>query len=233
MAKQNNSPTIITGEAILSFPTFLEPRAVKDDKGNEVGKKKYGCSLVFVPGALNKYLDGVGDIAPLKAAATECAKAFFGDKLAALVKDGDFRTPFLKKPSEIEKRGYPEGSIYIRVASMKKPGCASNVRGADGKVVMLSDREIEEKLYAGARVRASIRPFAYDTAGNRGVSFAINNIQFLGDGERLDGKQNAADEFEPTVDAADLAEVEEAEETPAPKGKAGKASLKDALEDVL
>jgi len=226
------SPTLITGEAILSFPTFLKPRSMKNAKGEPDGKEKYGCTLVFPLGEPGKYLPGPINVTALKAAATECAKNAFGAKLATLIKEGTFRSPFLKKDSEIEKRGYPvgpDGTVYIRVTSMKKPGCASNRKGPDNKVLMLSDREVEEMLYAGARVRASIRPFPYEYLGNCGVSFALNNIQFLGDGERMDGRQNPQDEFEPTVDEADLPDLPEQDAPSKTTDSAKSASLEDVL----
>ena len=42
--------------------------------------------------------------------------------------------------------------------------------------------------------------FAYDKAGNRGISFGLNNVQKLGDGERLDGRLKAEDDFDPIED---------------------------------
>ena len=43
---------------------------------------------------------------------------------------------------------------------------------------------------------ATLNVFAYDKAGNRGVSFRLNNVQKLDDGERLDGRLKAEDDFE-------------------------------------
>jgi hypothetical protein len=51
-------------------------------------------------------------------------------------------------------------------------------------------------------VRAQLRAFSYDSNGNKGVSFALNNIQKLGDGERLDNRQAATDAFEADLSAA-------------------------------
>jgi hypothetical protein len=44
--------------------------------------------------------------------------------------------------------------------------------------------------------RATVAPFAYNQAGNRGVSFALNNLQICRmDGERLDGRRAAKEDF--------------------------------------
>ena len=45
-------------------------------------------------------------------------------------------------------------------------------------------------------MRASLRPFTYDTNGSKGVSFALQNLQKLRDGERIDGRLRPEDEFE-------------------------------------
>jgi len=210
-----NAPSIISQEFILSFPTFLEARAMKNPDGTDAGKKKYSCTAVFPVGKDQKYLEGVVDITNLRKAATEVAQAKFGDKLKALIKSGKFKNPFLSDEESLEKYGWPEGSVYLRLTSISRPGIVSCYKGPDGKPLKMTDAEIAEKMYPGARCRASIRPFAYDMTLNKGVSFAVNNVQWLGDDERLDGRSNAQDEFEPTADAADLpeGEVPEAEET--------------------
>jgi hypothetical protein len=41
----------------------------------------------------------------------------------------------------------------------------------------------------------SCRAFGYDTNGNKGVSFALVNVQKLADGKRLSGNPSAEDEF--------------------------------------
>jgi len=58
----------------------------------------------------------------------------------------------------------------------------SLVKDRDFKLVLIDDR--------------SLNAFAYDRAGNRGISLGLNNIQKLADGERLDGRLKAEDDFE-------------------------------------
>lgn len=228
------SKTLVTPEAILSFPCLLQARAMKNEDGSPAGKPKFSSTLVFVPGGDARYLAGKIDIAALKKAAMEAAQEKFGSKLAAMMKAGKFRSPFLSDAEEIEKRGYPEGAIYLRVTSLSKPTVVSCYKGPDGNPLRMSDEEVEEKLYPGARVRASVRAFAYDTAGNRGVAFALHNLQWLGEGERIDGRTRAEDEFEATADAADLDTGEEKdEEVEAPKAaKSAKKAAKPAKAEL-
>ena len=104
---------------------------------------------------------------------------------------GDLRLPFRK--DKLTERGYPPGSIYINVRSKLSPGIVSRYAGVDGKPERITD---PGQIYSGCIVRASLNAFAYDRAGNRGISLGLNNIQKLADGERLDGRLKAEDDFE-------------------------------------
>jgi len=66
----------------------------------------------------------------------------------------------------------------------------------DGKPDPMTDEEIEKKLYPGARVKATIVAFTYVYMGKKGVSFGLNNLQWVGDGPRLDGGKKATDDFD-------------------------------------
>lgn len=180
---------VITPKAIISYPHIFEPRAAAPG-----AEPSYSCTLIFEPGT---------DLSQLKAAARQAAADKWGDKAEAMWKAGKIRSPFR---ADAEEKGYPEGSVFINVRSKSKPGVVDRYRGPDGKPVPITD---ESEIYPGAYVRASVRAFAYDTNGNRGVSFALGNIQKLGDGERLDGRKKAEDEFEafedrPKISADDL-----------------------------
>jgi len=227
---------IVTPEAVASFPSLITPRKVNEDS-----KEKYGITLLFYPDKEQKYLPGEADLTDLRTAAMEVAKEKFGSKLPGLLKAGKFKTPFLDDEDTVEKYGWPAGTVFLRCSSMRKPGVVSRHPDADGRPAIMTDEEVEEKIFPGARVRASLRPYAYDTAGNRGVSFDLQNVQWLGEDERIDGRADARDEFEPTEDAADLeatdAEESDDEEATPPKtpGKPRKAAkAKDVdLTDML
>ena len=64
------------------------------------------------------------------------------------------------------------------------------------RVVDVNNEDILEssKFYAGGWGRASVSAFAYEQAGNIGVSFGLNHIQFVKDGEPFSAR--------PTVEAA-------------------------------
>ena len=63
------------------------------------------------------------------------------------------------------------------------------------------------EVWAGQLARAFVRPFAYDTSGNKGVSLMLENVQIVkADMPRIDGRKSAAESFT-DVDEMDLEEV--------------------------
>ncbi len=169
---------IIEG-AILSYPKFAEPEAFGG------GDPKYSCTLVME--------ENGADHKALKTIVAQLGRERYGDKFAALIKAGKVKLPFHRSTPE---DGYPEGTIYIRVRTKSQPGMVAIWRGSDGKAAPLT----ADKFYAGCVVNASVMGFTYDNE-SKGISFALNNVQFVSDGERLDGRVAAQDEFDVDEDA--------------------------------
>ena len=175
---------LITPEARLSYPALFEAQA-DAERGAQVrllagipgGHRPFGArerGARGARGALGR--QGQGD------AAEEAAEVAVPGRRRA-------RCP-----------GYGPGTTFINVSSKQQPGVVDRYAGADGKPRPITD---PSELYPGCFVRASLRPFTYDTNGSKGVSFALNNLQKLRDGERIDGRLRAEDEFEAIEPAAD------------------------------
>lgn len=98
----------------------------------------------------------------------------------------NLRMPFRDGDEKEDKPGY-EGMTYIKATSKVKPDIMSY---PDKDHLEPSD------AYAGCYARASVRAFAYDTKGNRGVSFMLQNVQKIKDGERFNGRKSGANDFE-------------------------------------
>ncbi len=178
---------VITGPATLSYPHL--DKAQKAQK--EGDKEKFTATLVFAPSV---------NLDALYAAANEAAEDRFGSKGPAMLKSGALRSPFR---TDATAKGYPEGSVFINTRSDRQPGMVYLHAGPDGKSpAVIEQKDILEALYPGAQVRASVVAFAYDTGTNKGVSFALNNIQKLADGTRLDNRVAATDEFDADLNAA-------------------------------
>ncbi len=188
-AQDNSSRKVITPDAILSFPALFEPESF------EGGEPKYKATFIFTEDQ---------DLTPLKRVVAIAAKEKFGDKAKKLAQAGKLRMPFLSD----DEAGYPEGSTFIRASTKNRPGVVSMIPDSNngGKPMRIED---PDELYPGAVVRASIVAFGYDKAGNKGVSFALNNVQKVSEGERLDGRAKAEDEFDADEDAAaDLSDMD-------------------------
>lgn len=178
---------IITPKAIISYPHLFEPRPTAPG-----AEPVYSCALVFEAGT---------DLSALKAEALRAAREKWGEKADAMIAQGKVRLPFR---TDGDEKGYPPGSIFINARSKSQPGVVDRFAGPDGKPVRITSPEL---IYPGCYVRASVRAFAYDVSGNRGVSFALGNIQKLGDGPRLDGRKAAEDEFEALEQAPSVEDI--------------------------
>lgn len=167
---------VITPEFRVSFPYVFRPQ-----KPMEEGKDpKYSITMLFPKGA---------DLSKLKAAAKEAAVEKWGADQSKWPKN--LRLPF-RDQGEKELDGYEAGAIFVTATSKQKPGLV-NARNED----IINDSD----FYAGCYARASVRAFAYDKAGNRGVAFGLQNIQKLRDGDPLGGRTRPQDDFEPVADA--------------------------------
>jgi hypothetical protein len=168
MSEERNACRVITPEARLSYPHLFRPQ-----EGLDGGKDKYGCELIFAPGT---------DLSALKAAANLAAKKKWGDKVPKKL-----RTPFRIGDEDRDGKDGYQGATFIGARSADKPG-----------IVIGQNRDIctdESQIYGGCYVRASVTAFAYETKGNAGVSFALNNVWKLRDGEPFGNRVPADQDF--------------------------------------
>lgn len=169
---------VITPRARLAFPALFEPRSFKNQPA------KYSAVLIF-----DKEAQGTAEFQNMKKAANAAAKAKFGDKPPKNMKN-----PFRDGSDKEDVAGFDDDCVFITVSSKRQPKIVDR-RKVDGKFPVITD---EDRLYPGCYVRASINAFGYDVDGGRGVSFGLNNMQFLDDGERIatGGGGNPENEFE-------------------------------------
>ena len=177
---------LITPEAMLSYPALFEPKTTPS------GDLKYGCALVFPEGS---------DLAALKNAALAALEERWGTKARDMLQRKQLKWPF-RDGAEKDGPGYGPGTTFLNVTSKQPPGIVDRYAGPDGKPRPITD---PSEIYPGCFVRASLRRFTYDTNGSKGVSFGLQNLQKLRDGDRIDGRMRPEDEFEAIESgAADL-----------------------------
>lgn len=94
--------------------------------------------------------------------------------------------PFRPGSDKDHLDGYNEpGVVFARLSSRSKPGVV------DASRQPIIDRD---DFYAGCYARATITAFVYDQRGNKGVSFGLQNLQKLKDGESFSGRVAAEEE---------------------------------------
>jgi hypothetical protein len=181
---------VITSEVTLSYPNLLVARAGKGANA----KSKFSVALVIFP-EQQKTEAGQAMLGKLKQAALNAAESRWGNKAAEMFKTKALRSPFR---DDAEAKDYPAGSIFINARTEQKPACVFAYADPSNpsKPKKMTDDEVKVQMYAGARVRASLVAFPYDVDGNKGVGFALNNLQKVGEGTRIDGRKAAEDEFD-------------------------------------
>ena len=161
------NPKAITPEFRVSFPHLFEAYAFKPGD-----VEKFSMTMLFPKEV---------DITALK----ELAQA------AVIYKwpDADKRPEVIRSPfrdgNKKDYDGYKD-HIFVTCNSKTQPGIINQK-----KQEITSDAE----LYAGCYARATVVAYAYSYLGNSGVSFGLNNIQKLRDGEPFSGKGKAEDDF--------------------------------------
>lgn len=178
---------ILTPAFRVAYPSVFRP------KRNELsGKDEYSVVALFSKGE---------DLSKLIAAAEAALfKTFGADKKKwptnrrSPFRDQGDRVKTNDDGKEVLPQGYEHNAIYINLKSKQRPGIV------DQSVQDIID---EADFYAGCWARAEVNAYAYDMAGNRGVSFGLGNIQKLKDDDHFGNRTKPQDCFSPvSVDTA-------------------------------
>lgn len=163
----------VTPVGRCSFPTLKEPKAFGDSE------PKYSVQILF---------DKKADLTVLKNAVKAAIESKWGSKPPKKLE-----LPFKNGDDKEDLEGYA-GMVYINASSKFAP--------------TLLDRNKQEVLdaadfYAGSFIRASVNVYAWDyinpktkTVLKSGVTFGLNAVQFVKDGEPFTKRRNAADDFD-------------------------------------
>lgn len=186
--KDEDSLTTITPPGVACFVHVWEPFAFKPAPGQAPKDPDYSLMLVF---------DESTDLIDLKKLAGRAMLKKWGNEAKTMLKNGQLRMPW-RPGSEYAKHGEPfdaDGAMFIRASSRNAPG----VVDARAKPILK-----QQDFYAGCKARISVYAHAYDTMGNKGVTFLLNNVQKVADGKKLAGtKADAEKEFDPIGGSTD------------------------------
>lgn len=163
----------------VSYPNVFKPR-----KNELNGQDEYSVMALFPKGA---------DLSTLKKAAEKAAIAKWGADQNEW--PTNLRLPFRDQAEKAKKSasgemmlppGHEAGGIFMNLKTKQKPHVV------DQNVQDILD---QSEFYAGCWAIASVNAYAYDQKGNKGVSFGLNNIQKVADGDPLGGRTRPEDDF--------------------------------------
>lgn len=171
---------LLTPEFIGTFVAILRPATNKKDDGTD--ERKYTIRAAFPP---------TTDLSALKAAAQEAAIAKWGANTIPKGLKSPFRT-YADVDHDFEGIGDDWILMTFSAQERFKPGVV------DAKV---QDIINEDEVYSGCWFRAQVRAGAYE-GKSKGVTFYLQNVQKLRDGEPLgQAKTPASKAFEPVAGA--------------------------------
>lgn len=169
---------IVTPDVRLQYPALWVPKPRAADKPDAL---TFQAVLLIPPDA---------DLAPFANAIRAAVHGRFGPT----AKINPAKLPIRSCADKPDSPGYDEGWHYLNVHSKRQPGVVDQLA-----VPIATD---DGRVYAGCWVRAYINAFAWEhPVGGRGVSFGLNAVQLVRDGERLVGGGRPATEvFAPLAD---------------------------------
>lgn len=161
---------IISPEFRAAFISVF--RATKAREAAPDAKAKFSIRAAFPPTA---------DLTALKAQAKIAAEEKWGANVPKTC-----RSPFrLNEELDNPVVGIGDDWVIMTFSATedRRPGLVD---------ANLQDIIDEAEVYSGAWFRAQVRAFAYENAGNKGISFGLQNVQKLRDGDPIGGGRTPA-----------------------------------------
>lgn len=168
---------IVTPVFRVSFPQVFEPKALADGQA-----KKYSLTMLFTLAEIAKSPSEAKAWQAMKDALVVAAKEKWGAKIPTGMK-----SPFRDGMEKEQYQGYGKGVTFIAASTTTRPG--------------LVDKQLQkiiapEDFYAGCYARASVNAYGWQYMGKSGVSFGLQNIQKIDDGEPFGGRTRAEADFD-------------------------------------
>lgn len=187
MATDKKSSTkVVTGKVRLSYVHLHTP--VSQFEGQD---PRYSC-VILVP---KSDKETIRKIKAAQKAALEQGKASkwngsIPKNWSNSFRDGD------AEEEEDARENNPEyaGHYFMSIGNKMKPG-----------IVDLDREKILDptEVYSGCYARVSMNAFPYNVSGNKGVSFGLNHVQKVADGDPLGNITRAEDDFDDDFEGED------------------------------
>lgn len=172
---------IVTGEARLSYCFIWEARKPTEDEAAQGKKPTFQCS-VLIPKKDTKTVDAVNKVLEF---VKKNDQAVWGGSIPK----ANFKLPLRDGDTEREDDAY-KGHWFINCSSQGAPEIVE--RDGAGQIVPITDKT---KVFSGVYARVSIRFYAFNKKGNKGIAAGLGNILYTRDGESLSGRESAEKEF--------------------------------------
>jgi hypothetical protein len=173
--KKKDPAKVVTGKVRLSYVHLFEPFANDPEQ-----EPKYSVTIL-IPKSDEPTMDKV--YAAIEAAKEEGRAKKFGGRipgnLTLTLHDGD-------DEADLERNPEYAGHMYMAMSSKTRPGVV------DMDLNPILDAT---QVYSGCYARVAIKAFPFSSNGNKGISFGLNNVQFIADGDPLGGITRAEDDF--------------------------------------
>ena len=178
----NKSTRAVIGPVRFSYLHVFEPWKGSDGKS----EPKYSVSLIIPK-------DDTETLAKIKAALTAAFQAGISAKWNGVQPPkGTWRNPLrdgdIDRPADEAYKNY----YFINATAKTQPGVVKINPAGDPKYIKITD---PDEIYSGCYGYASINFFAFNNAGNKGISAGLNNLLKTSDGEFLGGRSDAASDF--------------------------------------
>lgn len=175
MSNKPSNTKVILQNVRLSYVALLEPKAIQEGQD-----PKYSC-MILIPKddtANLKRIERAIDAA-FEAGKSGHLKGVKRDRLKITLRDAD-------EELDLEANPEFEDHMFMNVNSANKPGLLNKYK---------EKTDSQDDIYSGVFAHVSLNFYAYNTAGNRGVTAGLNNVLSLGRGDYLGGRASADSDF--------------------------------------
>jgi hypothetical protein len=166
---------VVTPVFRVSFPAVFEAKSF------EGSAPKFSVAAIWTPGLFTpkekELWQGMIDLAD------EVSLERFKKKMSDL--PGNFKRAIRDGAEKADLGGYGDGTMFANLSSKMRPGLIDRDR------TPITDAD---EFYPGCYARATITCYSYDNKG-KGVAFGLQNLQKVKDGDRLDSRTDASDDF--------------------------------------
>lgn len=172
------------------FRASFTQNVFKPGAMEEGGEPKYGLTAIWDPSRFSPRDKELW--AKIMAELDSECMARFKKKWADL--PGNFKRGIRDGSEKEGLEGFGAGKLFASLTTKLRPGVVDAAKNPIGL-----DHGNTDEIYPGCFCRATVTVYTYENKG-KGAAVGLMNLQKVGDGARIDGRTDAAGDFEDEVD---------------------------------